>query len=108
MLSPAVLTLVVLMGSSQVQADWARTDKPPVPGPKCGNGGNILLPSFDNDAWDKVCADLVKDGFVLIHLPTQPSSAPNLLFVFLIQLRPRRRPWKGGCRKLHFRAQQGS
>lgn len=62
MLPTTLLTLVALLGSSQVRADWARTDKTPLSGGECGNGGNILLPVFDEDAFDKVCADLVKDG----------------------------------------------
>ncbi|KAF2162726.1 hypothetical protein M409DRAFT_26963 [Zasmidium cellare ATCC 36951] len=59
--STTLIAIVALLSSTHVRADWAKIDDP-VGGAVCGNGATILLPEFNNDAWDGVCSDLVADG----------------------------------------------
>ncbi|KAM0710088.1 hypothetical protein Q7P35_002450 [Cladosporium inversicolor] len=58
----SLLLAATLLGGSFVKADWASISEKGYGIGTCPDGGNILSPVFEDDAFDGMCEDLVTDG----------------------------------------------
>ena len=61
-ISAKVLLFAAMMGGAIVKADWAYLEEKGTGLGGCAGGGNVILPDFNNDAFDGLCDDLVADG----------------------------------------------
>jgi len=56
------LLFAAMLGGAFVKADWASLDQTGAAAGACVGGGNVIVPVFENDSFDGMCADLVADG----------------------------------------------